>query len=110
MSEKKGLEAAKAFRAKGLVDYAEGGVVSRTLVDTSGGTVTVFAFDQGQSLSEHTAPYDALVLVLEGVAGLSIGGESVEVQAGELTLMPADVPHAVEAPERFKMLLVMVRG
>lgn len=109
MSEKKGLEAAKAFEVKGLVDYAEGGVVSRTLADTSGGTVTVFAFDQGQSLSEHTAPYDALVLVLEGVAGLTIGGERIEVQEGELALMPADVPHAVEAPERFKMLLAMVR-
>ncbi|MBW2732003.1 MAG: cupin domain-containing protein [Deltaproteobacteria bacterium] len=92
-----------------LVEYGEAAVVSRTLRKSKAGTLTVFAFDAGQGLSEHSAPFDAYVQVLEGRTVLVIGGERVEAQAGELVLMPADIPHAVEAPERFKMLLTMVR-
>lgn len=104
------LDPAKAFAAAELVNYGEGAVVSRTLRKGSTGTMTVFAFDAGQELSEHTAPFDAYVLILDGEAVLTIGGEPVQVKAGELALMPADVPHAVNGPGRFKMLLVMYKG
>ena len=103
------LPKAKALAAKGLVEYAEGAVVSRTIAKTDAGTVTLFAFDAGQDLSEHSAPFDALVHVLDGEAELIIGGEPVRAREGELVVMPANVPHAVKAPGRFKMLLVMLR-
>jgi len=92
-----------------LVDYAEGAVVSRTLAEAEGGSITLFAFDAGQGLSEHSAPFDAFVHVLDGRAELTVGGEVVRVGAGQLVLMPAGVPHSVRAPERFKMLLTMLR-
>jgi len=92
-----------------LVAYQRGGVVSRTLVKKPAGTLTVFAFDQGQALSEHTAPFDALVQVLDGEALLVIGGKQVPAKAGQTVLMPANVPHAVNATTRFKMLLAMFR-
>jgi len=93
-----------------LVDYARGSIVSQTLVDTKVGTISLFSFDTGQGLSEHTAPFDALVQILDGRAELTIGGNTVEAQAGQTVLMPADVPHSLRAPERFKMLLTMIRG
>ena len=93
----------------GLVEYGEGAVVSRTLLQRKAGTLTLFAFDRGQGLSEHTAPFDATVLVVEGTAELTVGGRKVVVEAGRLAVMPAGVPHAVHAPERFKMLLIMIR-
>ena len=92
------------------VAYATGAVVSRTLVKGPTGTLTVFSFDTGQELSEHTAPFDAVVQVLEGRVELRIGGKTVEARAGEAVLMPANVPHAVRAIERLKMALVMFRG
>ncbi len=98
------------IRLKDHVDYAEGSIVSRTLVDSKAGTITLFAFDAGQNLSEHTAPYDAVVEVLDGEALLIIGGKEVRASAGEMVIMPAHVPHAVEARQRFKMLLVMIRS
>ena len=104
------LEPATPTRLAELLDYAPGAVVSRTLVKSKAGTLTVFAFDQGEELSEHTTPFDAHVQVLEGRAELVIGGESVLTQAGETVLMPAEVPHAVKAIERFKMLLILIRG
>jgi quercetin dioxygenase-like cupin family protein len=104
------LPAGEAVDLAALVDYAEGGIVSRTLVDKGVGTVTLFAFDAGQGLSEHSAPFDALVQVLDGQAELTIGGQAVQAAAGQLVLMPANVPHAVRAASRFKMLLVMIRG
>ena len=107
--EKAGIPEAKAVPVGGLIDYAEGSVVSRTIADPESGTLTLFAFDAGEGLSEHSAPFDAYVQVLDGVAELTIGGKAVRVAAGEMALMPANVPHAVDAPERFKMLLVMLR-
>ena len=101
---------AEALDVAGLVDYAEGSIVSRTLLDNSAGTLTLFAFDAGQSLSEHSAPFDAVVHVLDGEAELIIGGKTVAAPAGSLVLMPADVPHAVNANVRFKMLLTMLRS
>ena len=91
------------------VQYAPGSIVSRTLLKTDTGTLTLFAFDEGQELSEHTAPFNALVQVLDGIATVVIGGKAVGVSTGELVLMPANVPHAVRAGERFKMLLTMFR-
>ena len=104
------LEAAKAHALAGLVDYAPGAIVSRTLAKNRAGTLTVFAFDRGQDLSEHVAPFDAYVEVLDGEATLIIDGRPLRTRAGEMTLMPANVPHAVKARKRFKMLLIMLRA
>jgi quercetin dioxygenase-like cupin family protein len=93
-----------------LVDYADGSVVSRTIAKSAAGTLTVFAFDEGQELSEHTAPFDAYVQVLDGEVELSIDGRPVRAAQGETVRMPADIPHAVHAASRFKMLLIMLRG
>ena len=103
------LPPAHPVRLAELLDYAPGAVVSRALAKASGGSVTLFAFEAGQELSEHTAPFDALVEVLDGEVELVIGGETVLAHAGETVLMPANVPHAVRARARFKMLLTMVR-
>lgn len=92
-----------------LAAYQAGSVVSREIIKKKSGTVTVFAFDAGQGLSEHTAPFDALVFVLDGVAEIVIGGTPHQVGKDEMIIMPADVPHAVKAVERFKMMLVMIR-
>jgi quercetin dioxygenase-like cupin family protein len=93
-----------------LVDYAPGAIVSRTIAEGSAGTITLFAFDQGQGLSEHSAPFDAHVLILEGQASLRIGGQDVRASAGQLVTMPANVPHSLAATARFKMLLIMIRS
>ena len=91
------------------VDYAGGSVVSKTILDKKTGTLTLFAFDKGQGLSEHTSPYDATVQVVEGTAELTVGGVQHPVKAGQLFIMPATVPHSLKAVERFKMLLIMIR-
>ena len=93
-----------------LVEYAADSIVSKTLLDKPAGTITLFAFDKAQNLSEHTAPYDAVVQILDGQAKLTIGGENVQVLAGEVIIMPANVPHAVAAESKFKMLLTMIRS
>jgi len=95
---------------KSLVDYQEGAVVSREVINKSTGTVTVFAFDVGQGLSEHTAPFDALVQVLDGEVEIRIAGIPYRLQEGEMIIMPAGKPHALKALARFKMLLVMIKG
>jgi len=94
----------------GLVEYAGDSIVSKTILDKPVGTITLFAFDAGQKLSEHTAPYDAVVQVIDGSGQVTIGGEAVTVSAGQIIIMPANVPHAVVAGERFKMLLTMIRA
>ena len=93
-----------------LVDYQEGSVVSRTQIDKKTGTVTLFAFDEGQGLSEHTAPFDAFVHLVDGEAEITISGKAFHLRAGEMIIMPADKPHALKAIKRFKMMLVMVRS
>jgi quercetin dioxygenase-like cupin family protein len=93
-----------------LTGYQDGSVVSRVLLKRSGGTITFFAFDAGQELSEHTAPFDAVAHVLEGEADMTIAGKALTVAAGELVLMPANQPHALSARTRFKMLLTMIRS
>jgi quercetin dioxygenase-like cupin family protein len=101
---------AKAQSLDGLIDYASDSIVSKTILDKPVGTITLFAFDCGQQLSEHTAPYDAVVQVIDGRGTLVIGGRQVAVAAGEIVIMPGNVPHSVSADERFKMLLTMIRA
>lgn len=101
---------AKAVNIAALVDYQSGAVVSRTIIERNAGTVTLFAFDQGQGLSEHTAPFDALVIVIDGEAVITIDGNSLNLKSGEATIMPANRPHALKADAKFKMMLVMIRG
>lgn len=98
------------FHLEKRVDYAPGSVVSKMLIQKDIGNITLFAFDAGQGLSEHTAPFDAVVYILDGKAEISIGGKTSSVDTGEMLIMPANVPHALHAGERFKMLLVMIRG
>lgn len=97
------------FDPADLLDYQEGAIVSRTLVDRESATLTIFAVDEGQTISEHTAPHDALLQVLDGTATVTINDEEYTVATGETIGMPANDPHAVAAPEPFKMLLTMVR-
>ena len=94
----------------GLVKYQKGAVVSRTVIDKKIGTVTLFSFDKGQGLSEHTAPYDAMVCILDGDAAITIAGEPLKVKKGEMVIMPANKPHALKAAKKFKMLLIMIRA
>lgn len=100
---------AKAQNLSGLVEYSKDSIVSKTILDKTAGTITLFAFDKGQKLSEHTTPYDAVVQVLDGKARIIIGGKDNYVSSGELIIMPANVPHSVAADEKFKMLLIMIR-
>lgn len=93
-----------------LLDYQEASVVSRMIVNKKVGTVTLFAFDEGQGLSEHTAPFDALVHILDGEAEVVISGKTSLLKAGEMIIMPANEPHALKAVKRFKMLLIMIRS
>ncbi len=110
-SEHRNLEElrAQASALKDLVEYAANSVVSREIVKSQGGTVTVFAFDRGQGLSEHTAPFDAFVYNIEGEAEITISGMKHTLNAGDLIIMPAREPHALLATSKFKMLLVMIK-
>jgi quercetin dioxygenase-like cupin family protein len=93
-----------------LTDFQEGSIVSKTLIDKKSGTVTVFAFDKGQGLSEHTAPFDALVYLIEGEAQITISGNDYHLKRGEIIIMPADEPHALQATKRLKMMLTMIKS
>jgi quercetin dioxygenase-like cupin family protein len=104
------LEGGAAYRLADLVEVAPDAIVSRELAKAGGGTMTVFAFDAGQGLSEHSAPFDALVQVLSGELELVIGGRPCRASEGEIVLMPAGVPHGLDAPVEAKMLLTMLRG
>ncbi|GFE60232.1 cupin domain-containing protein [Geobacter sp. AOG2] len=100
----------KALTMSDLVAYQDGSVVSKTLIDKKIGTLTLFSFDAGQGLSEHTAPYDAFVQVVDGEAEVTIEGSAQTVEAGQMIIMPANKPHALKAVKPFKMLLVMIRA
>jgi quercetin dioxygenase-like cupin family protein len=106
----KGMNSAQKARGADLVDYQDGSVVSRTLLDKKTGTVTLFAFDRGQGLSEHTAPFDALVHLLQGEAEITISGKALRLKEGEMVIMPANQPHALRAIEKFKMILTLIRS
>jgi quercetin dioxygenase-like cupin family protein len=107
---KREMPLAEVVRLIDLVNYQEGAVVSRTLVNRATGTVTLFAFDEDQGLSEHTAPFDAVAHLLEGEAEISVAGKPLRAAAGEAVLMPANQPHSLKALSRFKMLLTMIRS
>jgi len=106
----KGLPGAEVVKAGGLVNYQEGSIVSREIIKKPTGNVTVFAFDEGQGLSEHTAPFDALVQIVEGETEIMISGRPHRLQGGEMILLPANQPHALKALKRFKMILTMIRS
>jgi quercetin dioxygenase-like cupin family protein len=110
MSDTSGVVKGKAFNLKAYIDYADGSVVSKTLIKKDIGNITLFAFDAGQGLSEHTAPFDAVVYILDGEAEITIGGQPRDVVSGEMLIMPANISHALHAKTPFKMLLVMIRG
>lgn len=103
------LETSKSFELKKLIEYSKDSIVSRTIAESKAGTLTVFAFDKGQGLSEHSAPFDAIVQVIDGNGEFTIGGNPVKVSAGQIIIMPANVPHAVRAVKKFKMLLTMIK-
>ena len=110
MANKKTELKAKASNLSSLINYQEGSVVSRTLIDKKTGTVTLFAFDINQGLSEHTAPYDAMVYVIEGEVEVTISGKPITLKQGEITIMPANESHALSAKTKFKMLLTMIKS
>lgn len=101
---------AKASSLEGLIDYQEGSVVSRTIIDKNTGTITLFAFDENQGLSEHTTPYDAMVYVFDGEVDINISGKQIWLKQGEMTILPANQPHALTAKTKFKMLLIMIKS
>ena len=106
---KQGTISAKALKLADLISYQKGTVVSREIINKKTGTVTVFAFDKGEGLSEHTAPFDALAYILDGEAKIFISGKPHPVKRGEIIIMPANKPHSLKALKRFKMLLIMIR-
>ena len=108
--EKKEFEKSVSFHFDKLAEYSTDAIISRTVLNKQTGTVTLFAFDKGQSLSEHTAPFDAMVQIVEGVGLININGKEFTMQTGETVIMPANVPHSVFAAERFKMVLTMIRS
>lgn len=110
MNEAKEDLVGKALVMTELASYQNGSVVSRTLIDRKIGTITLFSFDAGQGLSEHTAPFDAFVQIIDGTAEVTIDGKMQRVSAGEIIIMPANIPHSLKANERFKMMLVMIRA
>jgi quercetin dioxygenase-like cupin family protein len=110
MSDQSNTLIGQVFHLEKFIDYAKGSVVSKTLIKKNIGNITLFAFDSGQGLSEHTAPFDAVVYILDGEAEISIGGKPQNASAGEMLIMPANISHALQAKIPFKMLLVMIRG
>ena len=108
--QKHKIKKASVFRLLELVGYQKGAVVSREIIRKGTGTATVFSFDKGEGLSEHTAPFDALVYILDGQAQIFISGKQHILKKGELIIMPAGKPHALKAINKFKMLLVMIKG
>ena len=110
MTTKPNIPAAEALELTALISFTEKGIASRVIGRSGGGSVTLFAFDEGQELSEHASPYDALVAVLEGTLVLTIGGTRVRAVSGTVVRIPTNVPHTIESPKRSKMMLVMLRG
>jgi len=101
---------AQALKLSDLVEYQDGSVVSRTIIDKKAGTLTLFAFGEGQGLSEHTAPFDAFVYIIDGETEITISGKTLNLKAGEMVIMPANETHALKAVKKFKMMLVMIRS
>ena len=108
--EQKSVAGAQVAKLVDLADYQEGSIVSRTIINRKAGTVTFFAFDEGQGLSEHTAPYDALIYLLDGEADIVISGKATRVEQGEMIVIPAKKPHTLRAAKKFKIILTMIRS
>lgn len=104
------FEKGKSLNLEQLIDYSNGGVVSKQILKSQAGNITLFSFDKGQGLTEHTAPFDAMVQILDGEAEITVGGNPHLVKKGETIIMPANISHALFAKEKFKMLLTMIRG
>ena len=104
------IEKGKVFKATEVIEYTDGGVVSKEFIHSNAGSVTVFSFDAGQGLSEHTAPFDALIQVIDGVMQLTVEGHNFDIKAGETFIIPSGAHHSVKAVERFKMMITMIRG
>ncbi|HLN21893.1 MAG TPA: cupin domain-containing protein [Bacteroidales bacterium] len=104
------FEKAKAIDLRNSVEYSNGGIVSKTVIKRETGNISVFSFDKGEGLTEHTSPFDAVIMVLDGKGEITIGGVPAIVDSGQLIIMPRDIPHAVYAQERFKMMLIMIRS
>ncbi|MEQ9468035.1 MAG: cupin domain-containing protein [Ekhidna sp.] len=104
------IEPARVFTLKETVSYAEGAVVSKTISKSKSGNITLFAFDKGQGLSEHTAPFDAIAMIIEGYCKITIGGNEHHLEEGQMIIMPANIPHALEATKQFKMFLIMIKN
>ncbi len=100
----------RPFECGDIIDYSPGAVVSKTLIKKSSGTITLFSFDKGEGLSEHKAPFDALVQIIDGEAEITLDSKSIKVSAGSSIILPADIPHSLKANERFKMILTMIRN
>ena len=110
MSKKNKFPTSEPIDLVQSIEYAEGSIVSKTLADHKNGSLTIFAFDAGQGLSEHTSPYEAVVQILDGEAEWTVGGKAVTVSSGQLIILPAKVPHGVQAKSQFKMLLIMIHS
>ena len=110
MADDQGRSHPEPVTLRDHIEYADNSIVSKTLLDSDAGTITLFGFDAGQGLSEHTTPYDAVVQIIDGDAELTVGGSIIGAGAGQMVIMPANVPHAVRAEKRFKMLLTMIRA
>jgi quercetin dioxygenase-like cupin family protein len=104
------FEKGKAFSFNDSVDYSEGGIVSKTVLKKETGNISLFSFDKGEALSEHTAPFDAMIQIVDGKGEVIIGGKSNFLETGQSIIMPANIPHAVKAVERFKMVLTMIKS
>lgn len=104
------IEKGKVFKATEVIEYTDGGVVSKEFIHSNAGSVTVFSFDAGQGLSEHTAPFDALIQVIDGVMQLTVEEQIFDIKAGETFIIPSGAHHSVKAVERFKMMITMIRG
>ncbi len=104
------IEKGKVFKATEVIEYTDGGVVSKEFIHSNAGSVTVFSFDAGQGLSEHTAPFDALIQVIDGIMQLTVEGRTFNIKAGETFIIPSGAHHSVKAVERFKMMITMIRG
>lgn len=107
--ENKGLNTAEIYNFNEVVSYSEGGIVSKNILKKEKGNISIFAFDKGEGLSEHTAPFDAMVQIIEGKAVITISGKDFQLTAGESIIMPANQPHKLHAPEKYKMILTMIK-
>lgn len=104
------IEPSNIFKTAHSIEYSAGAVVSKTIIKNPSGNISLFAFDKGEGLSEHSAPFEALVQLLDGSAEITIGGTPFHLQTGESIILPANIPHALKASEKFKMILTMIKG